>query len=82
MSGRSIGWSSPAKRAGLSAARQRRLKKKIKGSNNWLKLQNKIAKFHEKLANKRRNWHFKLAHYLCDQTDNIFVELAKSLGAA
>ena len=26
---------------------QRRLKKKIKGSNNWLKLQRKIAKFHE-----------------------------------
>ena len=53
---------------------QRRLKKKIKGSNNWLKLQKKIAKFHEKVANKRRNWHFNLAHYLCDQADNIFVE--------
>ncbi len=53
---------------------QRRLKKKIKGSNNWLKLQKKIAKFHEKVANTRRDWHFKLAHYLCDQADNIFVE--------
>ncbi|MGK7935635.1 MAG: RNA-guided endonuclease InsQ/TnpB family protein [Xenococcaceae cyanobacterium] len=53
---------------------QRRLKKKIKGSSNWLKLQKKIAKFHEKVANTRRDWHFKLAHYLCDQADNIFVE--------
>lgn len=53
---------------------QRRLKKKIKGSNNWLRFQKKIARFHEKIANTRRDWHFKLAHYLCDQADNIFVE--------
>ena len=53
---------------------QRRLKKKIKGSNNWLRLQKKIAKFQEKIANTRGDWHFKLAHYLCDQADNIFVE--------
>ena len=53
---------------------QRRLKKKIKGSHNWLKLQKKIAKFHEKVANTRRDWHFNLAHYLCGQADNIFVE--------
>ena len=53
---------------------QRRFKHKIKGSNNWLKLQKKIAKLHEKVANTRRDWHFKLANYLCDLTDNIFVE--------
>jgi putative transposase len=53
---------------------QRQLKKKTKNSNNWLKLQKKIARFHEKVANTRRNWHFNLAHYLCDQADNIFVE--------
>jgi len=53
---------------------QRRLKHKTKGSKNWLKLQNKIAKLHEKVANTRRDWHFKLANYLCDLTDNIFVE--------
>ena len=53
---------------------QRRLKKKTKGSNNWLKLQNKVARFYEKVANTRRDWHFKLANYLCDRADNIFVE--------
>lgn len=53
---------------------QRRLKHKTKGSKNWLRLQNKIAKLHEKVANTRRDWHFKLANYLCDLTDNIFVE--------
>ncbi len=53
---------------------QRRLKNKIKGSSNWLKLQSKIARFHEKVSNARRDWLFKLAHHLCDQADNIFVE--------
>lgn len=53
---------------------QRKLRNKTKGSNNWLKLQNKIAKFHEKVKLARRDWLFKLAHHLCDQTDNIFVE--------
>jgi putative transposase len=53
---------------------QRRLKHKIKGSNNWLKLQRKIACLHESVVNTRRDWQFKLAHYLCDKADNIFVE--------
>jgi len=53
---------------------QRRLKNKIKGSNSWLKLQNRIAKQEEKIANTRKDWHFKLAHRICDQTDNVFVE--------
>ncbi|MGB3513182.1 MAG: transposase [Microcoleaceae cyanobacterium] len=53
---------------------QRRLKHKNKGSSNWLKLQNRIARLHEKISNSRRDWHFKLAHQLCDLADNIFVE--------
>jgi putative transposase len=53
---------------------QRRLKNKTKGSNNWLKLQNQIARLHEKVANTRRDWHFKLAHLIAAQADNIFVE--------
>ncbi|MDJ0535621.1 MAG: transposase [Xenococcaceae cyanobacterium MO_207.B15] len=53
---------------------QRRLKKKTKGSNNWLKLQKKIAKLHEEVANAREDWLYKLPHYFCSQTDKIFVE--------
>jgi putative transposase len=53
---------------------QRRLKHKTKGANNWLKLQNKIARLHEKVANTRRDWHFKLAQSIVAQADNIFVE--------
>ncbi len=63
----------------LKAARklkslQRRLKNKIKGSNNWLKLQKKIAQLHFKVANRREDWLYKLAHHFCSITDNIFVE--------
>ena len=53
---------------------QRRLKNKIKGSSNWLKLQKKIASLHFKVANRREDWLYKLAHYFCSITDNIFVE--------
>ncbi|HEY9691656.1 MAG TPA: transposase [Oculatellaceae cyanobacterium] len=53
---------------------QRRLKHKKKGSSNWLKLQNKIARVHEKISDTRKDWHFKLAHHLCDQAGAIFVE--------
>jgi putative transposase len=53
---------------------QRRLKHKKIGSKNWLKLQQKIAKIHEQIAETRKDWHFNLAHNLCNQTDNIFVE--------
>ncbi|WP_287276360.1 MULTISPECIES: transposase [unclassified Okeania] len=53
---------------------QRRLKNQTKGSSNGLKLQNKIASLHERIANTRRDWHFKLAHQLCDLADNTFVE--------
>ncbi|NMG60836.1 transposase, partial [Geitlerinema sp. P-1104] len=53
---------------------QRRLKKKQKGSHNWLKLQKKIARVHQRIADTRKDWHFKLAHHLCDNAGMIFVE--------
>lgn len=53
---------------------QRRLKPKKKGSSNWLRLQNKIARIHQKINDTRKDWQFKLAHHLCDQAGAIFVE--------
>ncbi|HAX77142.1 MAG TPA: transposase [Cyanobacteria bacterium UBA11372] len=53
---------------------QRRLKHKKKGSSHWLKLQKKIARIHQKINDTRKDWHFKLAHHLCDQAGAIFVE--------
>jgi len=53
---------------------QRRLKTKRKGSKNWLKLQNKIGKVHQRIADTRKDWHFKLANHLCAHAGMIFVE--------
>ncbi|NCJ07176.1 transposase [Synechococcales cyanobacterium C] len=53
---------------------QRRLKTKQKGSANWLKLQKKIGRVHQRIADTRKDWHFKLAHHLCNQSGMVFVE--------
>jgi putative transposase len=53
---------------------QRRLKKKQKGSNNRHKLNQKIARLHQRISDTRKDWHFKLAHKLCDDVGMIFVE--------
>ncbi len=53
---------------------QRRLKTKQKGSVNWLKLQQKIGRVHQRIADHRKDWHFKLAHHLCNGAGMIFVE--------
>ncbi|MEA5533134.1 transposase [Crocosphaera sp. XPORK-15E] len=53
---------------------QRRLRNKIKGSNNRHKLNQKIARLHQRISDTRKDWHFKLAHSLCDQAQSIFIE--------
>jgi putative transposase len=53
---------------------QRRLKHKQKGSNNRHKLNRKIARLHQRISDTRKDWHFKLAHKLCDGAGMIFVE--------
>ncbi len=53
---------------------QRRLKHKHKGSNNRHKLNRKIARIHQQITDTRKDWHFKLAHHLCDGAGMIFAE--------
>jgi putative transposase len=53
---------------------QRKLKQKSIGSNKWKKLQHRIALLHEAVANRRKEYHFSLAHKLCEDTGMIFVE--------
>jgi putative transposase len=53
---------------------QRRLKNKQLGSNNHHKLNRKIAKVHQVIAETRKDFHYKLAHHLCDGNGMIFVE--------
>ncbi len=53
---------------------QRRLRNKQKGSSNRHKLNQKIARLHQRISDTRKDWHFKLAHHLCDGAGMIFVE--------
>ncbi len=53
---------------------QRRLKNKQKGSNNRHALNQKIARLHQRISDTRKDWHFKLAHHLCNGAGMIFVE--------
>ncbi len=53
---------------------QRRLKHKKKNSNNRRKLNQKIARLHQRVSDIRKDWHYKLAHHLCDSAGMIFAE--------
>ncbi len=53
---------------------QRRLKQKQKGSSNRHKLNRQIARLHQRIADTRKDWHFKLAHSLCEDAGMMFVE--------
>ena len=53
---------------------QRRLKGKQLGSANWKRQQRKIARLHERIANSRKDFHYKAAHKLCDGADVVAVE--------
>ena len=53
---------------------QRRLRNKQKGANNRHKLNCKIARLHQRISDTRKDWHFKLAHHLCNGVGMLFVE--------
>ena len=53
---------------------QRRLKHKKKNSNNRRKLNQKIARLHQQVSDIKKDWHYKLAHHLCDSAGMIFAE--------
>lgn len=57
----------------LKLLQQRASHKKL-GSNNWRKAQAKVARLHEHIHNTRKDFHFKLAHQLCDGAGMIFAE--------
>ena len=48
--------------------------RKVKGSSNRRKAQGKVSLLHERIANVRKNYHWLLAHNLCDWAGMIFVE--------
>ena len=63
-------------KAELANLRQtsRKLSSKQRGSNNRRKARVDLARKHERVKNKRRDAHFKLAHRLLDQFDMLVFE--------
>jgi putative transposase len=63
---------------------QQRVSRKVRGSNNRKKAQQKVARLHERIGNTRKDYHRKLAHKLCDRAGMIFAEElnCKALAAA
>ncbi|MBD0347050.1 MAG: transposase [Coleofasciculus sp. Co-bin14] len=55
---------------------QRKYARTKKGSSNREKALCKVAKFHNHIANLRKDWHFKLANHLCTKegVGMVFVE--------
>jgi putative transposase len=53
---------------------QQSVSRKVKGSNNRKKAQAKVSKLHERIANVRKDYHWLLAHNLCDWAGMIFAE--------
>ena len=53
---------------------QKRLSRKIKLGKNYGKARIRVAKQHNRIAFKRSDYQFKLAHKLCDMADTIYIE--------
>ncbi|MBC7880965.1 MAG: transposase [Anaerolineae bacterium] len=60
----------------------RRAAKKQKGSKNQLKAFQKVARHHEHVANQRKQYHYAIAHKLCDQAGMLFAESLNIKGMA
>ena len=61
---------------------QKRLSRKKKGSKRWLKALKAVAKQHKKVADKRKDFHFKTANELLSKADVIAHENLNIKGLA
>jgi len=52
----------------------RSVSRKVKGSNNWWRAVRDLARLHVKIANQRKDWHYKRATNLCRRFDTIVTE--------
>jgi putative transposase len=64
------------------ARRQRKLGRQSKGSNNYQKQANKVARLHLHIARQRKDFHYSVAHYLCTTYDLIGFEKLNIKGLA
>lgn len=56
------------------AREQRKLSRKVKGSNNWNKQRIKVARIHEKISNTRKDYLHKISHKLISENQVIVSE--------
>ena len=52
----------------------RKLSKKVKYSKNYMKAKRELSRLHEKIANRRNDWHHKTSTALAVEFDEIFIE--------
>lgn len=64
------------------ARQQRKLARKIKGSKNYQKQANKVAKLHLHVARQRKEFHYQVAHWLVNSYDLIIFENLNIKGLA
>lgn len=69
-------------RAGMAqiAKCNKKLATKVGGSSNRRKAKKRLSKAHERVANRRTDWFFKLAHSLCDRFDVMYFETLNTAG--
>ncbi len=53
---------------------QQNLARKVKFSGGWQKARAIVTRIYQRVVNKRRDWFFKVSHFLTDQYDNLFFE--------
>ena len=56
------------------------LSRKVKGSNNWWRAVRELSRLYRKIANQRKDWHWKLATNLCKRFDTIVTETLNLAG--
>jgi putative transposase len=64
------------------ALQQRKLSRQQKGSNNYCKQANKVARLHLHTARQRKDFHYQVAHWLCANYDLIAFENLNIKGLA
>ena len=64
------------------ARQQRPLAKMSKGSKNYHRQANKVARLHLHVARERKEFHYQVAHWLCDRYDLIAFENLNIIGLA
>jgi putative transposase len=64
------------------AHQQRQLARMSKGSKNYSRQSNKVARLHLHVARERKEFHYQVAHWLCDRYDLIAFENLNIKGLA